>query len=183
MVKKLLLILLLITSYTSFAQPSDILILKRKGKTEKSFFAGSPIEFSTVFGVYKNATVTRIFHDTIFLQEFIIQHLPTTLGTYITDTAGSYRYQYHYKDIANMGAQKKKGFNLSASGASLMGGGTLLILASGVVYVADRDHFSWRLAAAAGILTGIGYLLNKQSAKGIIIGKRGYTLEYMDMTP
>ena len=171
------------TAQWCYAQPSDILVLKRKGKTEKSFFAGSQIEFSTVFGAYKNATVTRIFNDTIFLQEYIIQQFPTTLGTYITDTAGSYRYQYHYKDIATMGAQKKKGFNLSASGANLMGGGALLLLASGVVYVADRNIFSWKLAAAAGALTGIGYLLYKSAAQGIMIGKKGYTLEYMDMTP
>ncbi len=183
MMKKMMLILFLFATQLCDAQPSDILVLKKKGKTEKSFFAGSQIEFSTVYGVYRNATVTRIFNDTVFLQEFIIQQLPTTLGTYITDTAGSYRYQYHYKDIANMGAQKKKGFNLSASGASLMGGGVLLLLASGVVYVADRDNFSLELAAAAGALTGIGYLLNKNAAKGIVIGKKGYTLEYMDMTP
>lgn len=173
----------LMTAQWCYAQPSDILVLKRKGKTEKSFFAGSQIEFSTVFGVYKNATVTRIYNDTIFLQEYVIQQFPTTLGTYITDTAGSYRYQYHYKDIATMGAQKKKGFNLAASGVSLMGGGVGLLLASGVIYVVDRDIFSWELAAGAAALTGIGYLLSKQAAKGIIIGKRGYTLEYMDMTP
>lgn len=183
MMKKILLLIFLIYSLPSFAQPSDILVLKRKGKTVKSFFAGSQIEFTTIFGVYKNAMITRIHNDSIFLQEFIIRQLPTTLRTYITDTAGSYRYQYFYKDIATMGEQRKKGFSLAASGSALMSGGILLVVASGVIYVVERDLFSWKLAAASAALAGIGYLLSKQAAKGIVIGKRGYSFEYMDMTP
>ena len=63
------------------------------------------------------------------------------MGFYIVDTAGSFRYAYHYKQIGSIG-KKQKGFNVSGSGAALLGGGVVITLASGVVYLVDRQKFS-----------------------------------------
>jgi hypothetical protein len=170
-------------SLSCFSQSSDFIILKKKGRTTKSYYTGTQIEFVTNAGAYRNALITAVRNDSVYLQEFVIRQLPTTLGTYITDTAGSFRYIYHYKDIAAMGAPAKGKFNWRGSGSSLMGGSVLLILGSGVVYLADRDNFSPALMGAAAGLGILGYFMNKGGGKGIVIGKKGYTLEYMDLTP
>jgi hypothetical protein len=163
-------IFLLIT-VIGFSQPSDFLVLKKKGKTIKSYYAGTQIEFVTVNGVYKNALINKIRNDSLFIQEFMIQQAVTQFGFYVIDTLGSFRYAYPYKDIKSIG-KPQKGFNLQASGSGLLGGGILLTLASGVVYLADRKKFSPELMAASAGLGLIGYFLSKTGSKGIVIGKK-----------
>lgn len=176
------LVISLCISCFGYTQPSDFIVLKKKGKTVRSYYEGTQIEFITASGTYRNALVKRISNDTIHIKEFMVRTLPTIWGTYMLDTLGSFSYAYHYKEIYSFGP-KKKGFNLRGSGSSLMGGGILLMLGSGVVYLADRDKFSPALLGAAAGLTGVGYLLNKSGSKGIIAGKKGYSISYMDMTP
>ncbi len=177
---KQLLTFFLFLPFCCTAQSSDFLILKKKSKTLKYFYSGSNIEFVTNNGAYRNALINAIKNDSLYLQEFYVVRRPTTLGTFVLDTAGSFHYKYHYKDIHSFGPKKQKGFNISGSGAALMGGGTLLTLASGVSYLADKGKFSPGLLAAAVGLGGIGYLMNKSAGKGMIIGKK-YSLQYMDM--
>jgi hypothetical protein len=93
------------------------------------------------------------------------------LGVYILDTVGVYNLQYHYNEIKVIG-KSSKGFNVSGSAASLMGGGLLLMLASGVVYLVDKENFSPALLIASASLAGIGFLMAKTSGKGMEIGKK-----------
>ena len=120
-------------------------------------------------------------NDTLFLQEFIVQYLPTTFGTYIIDTIGSYHYKFNYNQIKAIGQWKKAKFNTKGSAASLFGGGVLLTLASGVVYLADREKFSAPLLIASASLGALGYLWAKSGGKGIVIGKK-YKLVYINMS-
>ncbi len=161
------------------AQSSDFIILKKKNKTIKMFYTGSNIEFVSNTGAYRNAVITKIKNDSIFLKEYLISRIPTTLGFFVIDTIGSYHFEYNYNQIAHFGKVNKK-FNVGGSGAALMGGGTLLTLASGVVYVADRENFSPALMLSAIGLAGLGYLMNKSSRKGITIRKNHYRLQYMN---
>jgi hypothetical protein len=177
---KKLLLLLLFFPLISFSQSSDFLILKKKNKTIRNIFAGSNIEFVSTNGAYRDAYITGIKNDSIYLQEFVVNRIPTTFGTYMLDTAGSFRYIYHYNQIGSFGPPKQRGFNVSGSGAALMGGGILLTLASGVSYLADKEKFSPELLAAAVGLGGLGYLMNKSAGKGMVIGKK-YKLQYMKM--
>jgi hypothetical protein len=181
--KPLITFSLLFLMAIAYGQPSDFMVLKRKGKPLQTFYSGSNIEFTTVHGVYKNGTISRIHNDSVYLLEFVIQRIPTTLGTFILDTVGSHRSVYPYADIVAMGARQQKNFNVSGSGAALLGGGILLVLASGVIYLVDRDNFSAGLAGGAAGLAVVGYFLSRAGNKPIVIGKRGYTLEYIDMTP
>jgi hypothetical protein len=146
----------------------------------KTFFAGTNIEITTTSGAYINALVNGIKNDTLYLQQFIVQYLPTTFGTYIIDTIGSYHYKFHYNQVKAIGQWKKATFNTKGSGASLFGGGVLLTLASGVVYLVDREKFSAPLLIASAGLAGLGYLWAKSGGKGIVIGKK-YKLVYMNM--
>lgn len=172
--------LYLLLPVAGFSQSSDFIILKKKNKTVRNIFAGSNIEFVSTNGAYRNAYINAIKNDSIFLQEFQVYRRPTTFGSYILDTVGSFRYVYHYNQIGSFGPRKQKGFNVSGSGAALMGGGALLTVASGVSYLADKEKFSPGLLAAAVGLGGLGYLMNSSSGKGMMIGKK-YRLQYMKM--
>ncbi len=178
--KLLLPVLLLIVCY-AHAQNADFIIVKKKAKTYKTIFAGSNIEFTTTSGAYINAYINGIKNDTLFLQEFLVQRLFTTIGTYILDTLGSYHYKFHYNQIAFLGKKEKRGFNIHGSGASLFGGGAVLTIASGIVYLADRKHFSAPLLIASAGLGAFGYFLMKTGNKPIAIGKK-YSVHYMNMS-
>jgi hypothetical protein len=178
---KCLLAAFLLLSVSAKAQPSDFIILKKKNHTIKTFYAGTNIQFTATNGAYRDALITGIRNDTIYLQEFYILRLPTSYGGFIIDTAGSFRYAYHYNQVKSFGAKAYKGFNVNGSGAALLGGGVLLTLASGVSYLANKDKFSPELLVAAASLGTIGYFMSKAGSKGMVIGKK-YRLQYMDVT-
>lgn len=175
--KWLLFSFLLLNSLTITAQPNDFILLKKNNKTIERFFAGTKIEFTTNTGAYVAADITAIKDDTLFLKELIIKQVPTTLGIYVLDTVGAYYLKYHYNEIKSIGKTGRR-FDFSGSGASLMGGGIVLTVASGIVYLADNKKFSPELLGAAVALTGIGYLMIKSSGKGMVIGKK-YSLVYV----
>ena len=173
--------LFLLFHFFAWAQQSDFIVLKKKNKTVATYFAGNHIEFISTGGAYRNALITGIQNDSIFLKEFLVHRIPTTIGTYILDTAGSFSYQYHYLQIHSFGPPNTKGFNIAGSGAALVGGATLLILGSGIVYISDREKFSPNLLWGSAVLGGLGYLMSKSGNKPIVVGKRKYHLHYMDM--
>jgi hypothetical protein len=172
-------LLLLLSSFT-YAQPSDFIILKKKDRPVKYFYAGSQIEFVTTSNAYRNALITAIRNDSIYLQEFLVHRVPTVYGSFINDTVGSFRYTYHYKQIASFG-KHHKGFNVSGSGAALLGGGILLTVASGVSYIADKERFSPELLVAAVVLGTAGYFMSRAGRNGMVVGKK-YKVQYMNMT-
>lgn len=106
----------------------------------------------------------------------------TQLGFYVTDTLGSYSYAYNYHDIKSIGRKENKGFNMRGSGAALFGGGILLTVANGVVFLADKKRFSPAFMGVSAALAGIGYVLGKSGSKGIVIGKKNYKLEYINLS-
>ena len=178
---KIFLPLLLLFAVPCYSQSADFIILKKKSKTIQTFYAGTNINFTTVSGAYITAHINGIKNDTLFLQEYITQYLPTTIGTYVVDTVGSYRYKFHYNQVKAMGRKAKKGFNTKGSGASLFGGGVLLTLASGVVFLVDRKNFSAPLLIASAALGTLGYFWATSGGGALVIGKK-YKLVYMDMS-
>ncbi|HMJ48023.1 MAG TPA: hypothetical protein VK498_11885 [Ferruginibacter sp.] len=177
--KGCMLLILFFTCNVLRAQ-SDFIILKKGSKTIRTYFQGSNIEFMTTTGIYRNGLINKIKHDSIYLQEFLVRQVMTTLGFYVIDTAGSFRYIYHYNQVKSIGREQKN-FNWKGSGAALLGGGTLLTLASGISYLADKDKFSPSLMAASAGLALAGYFMGK-GGKGIVIGKKNYKLLYMSLS-
>ena len=177
---KIIVYFFLLLSTTSFAQSGDFIILKKNNKTVETFYSGTNIAFTTTGGVFINALINQVKNDTLYLQEFIIRYLPTNFGTYIIDTAGSYHHKFHYNQIRIIGQKEKTNFNWKGSGAALLGGGALLMLGSGVVYLADREKFSAPLLIAASALATAGYFMAKGGHSGLAIGKK-YKLLYMNM--
>lgn len=178
-----LLFVFLLTALQAQSQPSDFIILKKKDKTIHSYYPGTQIEFVTKTDAYRNATITMIRNDSIFLKEYIVRTVMTQLGFYITDTLGSYSYVYNYHDIKSIGRKEKKGFNVRGSGAALLGGGILLTVANGVVFLADRKRFSPAFMGVSAGLAGVGYLLSRSGGKAMVIGKKNYRLEYINLSP
>ena len=179
---KFILPILLSVSTGSFSQSADFIQLKKNNKTITTFYSGMDISFTAESGAFVNAHINAIKNDTPFLQEFIIRYLPTTIGTYIIDTAGSYRYKYHYNQIVAIGQKPKTNFNTKGSGAALFGGGVVLTLASGVVYLVDKEKFSAPLLLASVGLGTLGYFMAKgKKGGGVVIGRK-YKLVYMNMS-
>ncbi len=180
---KLFLPILLFISTASFAQSADFIILKKHNKTITTFYSGTNISFTAQSGAFINARINDIQNDTLYLQEFIIRYLPTTFGTYIIDTVGSYHYKYNYNQVKVIGQKERTNFNVKGSGAALLGGGILLTLGSGVVYLADREKFSAPLLFASMGLGTLGYFMakGKKGGGGKVIGKK-YKLVYMNMS-
>lgn len=177
----LFLLISVMCSIKGSAQSSDFLLLKKSSKTIRHYIAGQHIEFTSNTGAYHDALITGIKNDSIYLQEFLVQRLLTTYGGFIKDTVGSFRYIYYYKDILYFGKNENKSFNVSGSGGALLGGGTLLTLASGVVWLVDRDSFSPELMTASAGLAGLGFLMSGGRSKPITVGKKKYRLEYINM--
>jgi hypothetical protein len=161
-----------------FGQANDFILLKKNNKTVATYFSGEQIQFTTQTGAFIDATITQIKKDTIFLKENIVRQIPTNLGVYVLDTVSSYRYQYHYNQIKAIGKTGRR-FNISASSGTLIGGGLLLSVASGVVYLVDKEKYSPQLMIAGLSGIALGYLLTKITGKGMIIGKR-YSLVYIN---
>ena len=179
---KIYLLILLFISTTAFSQSADFIQLKKSNKTITTFYSGMNMAFTAESGAYIDALINGIKNDTLYLQQFIIRYLPTTIGTYIVDTVGSYHYKYHYNQIVAIGQKEKTNFNVKGSGAALFGGGVLLTLASGVVYVADKEKFSAPLLLASVGLGTLGYFMAKgKKGSGMLIGKK-YKLVYMNMS-
>ncbi len=168
-------------SVAAFSQSSDMISLRKGKKVLQTFFKGQNIIFTTKNGAYRDALITNIKNDSIFLQEFLIMRIPTTYGGFILDTAGSFRYAYHYTDMYIFGKKAKRGFNVGGSGASLLGGGILLTLASGVVYLADPKSFSPGLLIASATAAALGWILTKKAGQVIRIGKKKYNLQYLNL--
>ena len=181
---RFLLIIFFFFSYifSSFGQ-SDLLILKKNNRKVESFFPGSEIDFSTA-DRYFEAFITAIKNDSVFLVQYNIQRVMTTLGVYILDTVSEYHYAVNYHSIISIG-KKRNGFDLNASGSALFGGGILLTTAGLITWIFSKPHTQYyaskQLVIGAAALAAIGYFLLKSGNKAMTLGKK-YSLTYIKMT-
>jgi hypothetical protein len=129
-----------------------------------------------------DAVVRYINHDTIFLVQYDIRQVPTSLGIYMLDTLGTYPFSVNYKDIISLGKDRNKNFDLGSSGGVLLGGGGLITLVGLGTWIFTKPntqyHASPYLVGGAAILAGVGYLMAKASVKKMMLGKK-YTLQYI----
>jgi hypothetical protein len=169
--------------FSTEAQPSDILILKKNNRTLQTFFPGNEIIFNTSSGYY-NGFIQSINHDSLFLVQYDVRQIPTSLGVYVMDTLATYHFAINYKQITSFGKNRNKKFNWSASGGTLLGGGILLTTVGLGTWLFTKSntpyHASPYLVGGAALLGGIGYLLVKSNSKGLALGKK-YSLEYIQV--
>lgn len=173
--------LFLAIPFYGWSQPNDFITLRKKDHVVKSYFAGDHITFLTTKGAFRDAQITRIVNDSIYLQEYLVNRIPTTYGGYILDTAGSFRYAYNYREIHSFGPKQKKGFDIGRSGIGLFGGGSVLTLASLAVLAINKDKFSPLLFSAGLGGVVLGYVLGKVASKSVTIGKNHYNIQYTNL--
>ena len=175
--------LCLLFFFSSEAQPSDILILKKNNRTLQTFFPGNEIIFNTSSGYY-SGFIKSINHDSLFLIQYDVRQIPTSLGVYVLDTLATYRFAINYKQITGFGKNRNKKFDWPASGGALLGGGVLLTTVGLGTWLFTkpntRYYASPYLVGGAAVLGGIGYLLVKSNSKGLALGKK-YSLEYIQV--
>ncbi len=163
------------------AQPNDVLSLYKKDRVIRTYFVGDNISFTSTSGAYRDAVITAIKNDSVYLQEFLVYKVPTTYGGFVLDTAGSFRYKYGYKEIYSFGPKAHRGFDLGGSAGALFGGGAVLSVASLVVLAVDKNKFSPVLLGTGLGGVALGYLLAKTANKAVIVGKNHYTLKYTNL--
>lgn len=163
------------------AQPSDLLILKKKGRTIRTFFPSSPISFHTDQRSY-DAYIQSIYNDSLFLLQYDVRQVPTNLGVYMLDTVATYHFAVNYKEIEGFGKDRNRKFDWSGSGGALLGGGVLLTTVGLGTWLFTKPNTQYYaspyLVGSAALLAGIGYLLAKSAGKGMEIGKK-YSIEYI----
>lgn len=175
-------IICLLFFITCQSQSSDILILKKHNRTFQTYFPGSEVNFYTSSRPYYNDYITSINHDSLFLVQYDVRQIPTTLGIYMLDTINRYYFSLNYKDIIGFGKDREKKFDWGGSGGALVGGGSVIAIVGLGTWIFTKPgteyYASPYLVGGAALLAGIGYLIAKASAKGIRLGKK-YTLEYV----
>ena len=159
---------------------ADFIVLKKNDRTLKTMFVGSQVAFTTSLRYY-SGLINAVEKDSIYLLEYDVRQIPTNLGVYILDTVATYRSGIYYKDILKI-QNKRKGFNLAASGASLLGGGILLTTIGLGTWIftkpGEQYHASPKLVIGSAILGAAGYALLKMNGNNYPIGKK-YQLQYI----
>ena len=125
-----LLILCLLFNLIAFAQ-TNVLLLQKNGKTQKSIFAGHYISILTRQGSSANGIITKIGLDTIYIRHFDIEQSMSDLGGVYFDTAFRYTTAIHVKDIGalvskeDLSGRKKTGNILMIAGAGVLALGAI----------------------------------------------------------
>lgn len=180
MIRITILLGFLIAPFCSNAQ-GEMLLLKKKGKVFKSYYAGSDIIFDAGMGL-QQAQIYQMKNDSVFLVQYDVRQVMTTLGIPRWDTVGAYRFAINYKDIREL-AEAPHGWNWHSAGAVLLGGGTLLTAAGLLTWVLAKKDTRYyarpEFVGTAAALAAVGFLLQKtKSGKRWNIGKK-YTLQYI----
>lgn len=160
-------------SVLSFSQQGDFIVLKKNQHTIKTLFAGSAVSFKTTTGTI-TGKINGIERDSLFVVQYDVRRVFTSLGVYMIDTIASIQTAFHYKDVTAINKQTS-GFNWGASGANLMGGGVLITTVGLGTWIFTKPgtqyHAPIQLVAGSAILAGVGYLLMTQNRQMINLKK------------
>ncbi len=170
---------LIIYHVVATAQGFDFILLKKNEHTIKTLYAGTIISIGTSTGNF-SGKIYSIYKDSIYFLQYDVRQVQTNLGVYILDTVATYKLRFNYHDIAYIG-HKPSGFNWSASGGTLLGGGIVLTTVGMGTWLftkpGTRYYASPTLVIGSAILGGVGYLLLK-SNNSYKLGSK-YHLEYV----
>ena len=164
---KLVVIFLLATfPYTSFAQVSDIIAVKKKnGKTIKNFFEGSTILFQTKDGDYIEGPIDKIHGDTVYIRMYDIEKIASSVGNYVYDTLSTFLIGTNYHDIKRISVYKGRGSIRQKVGVLMMVAGAgyaVLNLLNGAFFnlpITDPENLK-KLGISAA-LVAVGFINNK----------------------
>lgn len=182
--KYLLLLGFLAVCKSPFAQDDFLILKKKNGKVLERYFPGKTIRFSASDYTRQEGYITRIKHDTLFLNYYVIQLMPTKTGGMWPDTAQTYHLAYDYHDIVSID-DSRNSLRSSSMGTFLQTGG-IAFAAIGMINGLSRQEkgkkfFSGSYVIAAPVLYLSGWLIKHSSSKKKIIGKK-YSLQYVKLS-
>ncbi len=161
---------------------SDLLVLKKNGKTRQSFYPGAEMHFTTDLRYYE-AKISSIQNDSVYFVQYDIRRIPLTSGKVIIDTVGTFHFGLNYQDILTL-EKKRRGFDWAASGAGLFGGGVVITTAGLISWVFARPNTRYyarpEFVIAGAAFAAVGYLLMKTGNRKKVMGKK-YTLNYISL--
>jgi hypothetical protein len=177
---------LLFATNQGLSQASDFISVKKKNnRTVKTYFPGVMIRFQTTYFRVIEGLIVQIKNDSVFIKEWDIRVVPTSLGVTMVDTAGSFITGVHYKEIKTVyWDTRKKIHELVTDGTLLMlgGGGYAALNVINGAYLNEpiTDSRNVRSLGIALGAAGTGFLLNRLSNKE---GKfeRKYRVHYIRM--
>lgn len=171
---------LLFITLASYAQGSDMLLLKkRNGKTQQKFLRGTTIQFTDITGRTTGGTIGKIDKDSVFILTHDIRQLYTQWGTSVSDTISAFLDPYYFREITAI-RKPVKGFGFIRNGSLFIIGGTaygFLHLANAVIL---KEKVDGRTVALAGSVALAGWLLKKLKGNNYKIGTK-YQLTYIDL--
>ncbi len=179
---KLLLTVLLLTSFSySFAQ-SDLLVLKQRKQTIQTWVPGSLINFQFSSKQWIQGIIKTIRNDSILIEQIVIRQVPNQFGFPTIDTAKLGILKLHVNEIYGI---PKRG-----SGGDIFTNGTLLQLGSGGYIflnlinslIRNEQVFSsvnLTRIGIAGAVFAVGSLLQASHKTYIQLGKK-YTMQTLN---
>lgn len=162
------------------AQQSDFISLQKKGRTIKSYFKGSYIEFIHLNGLQVNGYIDRIYNDSLFMYAYDIRMTPTYWGTRAADTVGKINLKYSLNEIAAI-PKPGKGFEFIRNGTLFMiGGGGYAFLHTFNGLIQKKKIYPSTLAISGGVAL-VGFTMKKLRKYYYPIGKK-YTISYVQLS-
>lgn len=101
----LLILLSLCLSLTTLGQSNDILVMKERKRTIRSWVKGDLIHFQFVTNQWIDGRIERIGNDSIFLNYYITRELVNGFGFPVFDTAWMGPFSLHVSEIKGMPAR------------------------------------------------------------------------------
>jgi hypothetical protein len=178
--KLLLILALLLTYLPSSAQQSDFFLLKRSGKTVKSFFTGGYINFATKKGETCSGYIKKVAHDSVWVEYQDIIKGYTAFGGVLLDTIAYEARRFAITDIASIHKEEKR-LEQSAPAVLLRIGSTGYILLHIINSIILHQTISLKkLGIAAGVYIA-SVLIHKLHKEDYYIGGK-YSLQYVSLS-
>ena len=194
MIRSLLVILLISSSLSGVAQPSDFIALKKNNnRTIRTYFPGSSIDGLTNSGFVLHGTIKRIANDTIEIEQLQVRQIATPFGVPSLDTV-RYTIQVYYKDIRQFyyadnsaygSRRRRESFASRILPPVMMAGGLGYIILEGVNTIYRKESFTegnklTTMAVAAGV-AATGFIWNMLNQRKYKAGGK-YRVVYVSMT-
>ncbi|HRI19566.1 MAG TPA: hypothetical protein PLA68_01375 [Panacibacter sp.] len=176
MQKLLLLLCFCIFFFSANAQSGDMLVLKKRNKTEQRFFGGSFISIQLKNKQWVNGYLTKIKNDTLQLLPIVEKPAVNFLGMAVTDTILLSTMKIPLQNI--YAVPKEEAFTYIKNGSLLqiLSGGYLLLnminTASSKDPVFGKDNIG-NIAIAAGIFS-VGTVMHLTHKSTHVLGKKYY---------
>ncbi len=179
--KAIALLVLIFLSSSSFSQPSDFVVLKKKGITIKRYYVGNAINFYAVDGNFIEGYIAKFRHDSIFIRLGRTGIVGAEYGTKL-DTIFFGDYKVHVKDIKLI---PNKNISAASIGNTIFKIGLLAacVVAGNNINAPQKwkNVIQYTSLVGINILVAQATLFKRKRVSGYELGKK-YQLDYVSLS-